>query len=281
MRPSTHVLRRLGLTAALLLGALGCAHTPKGGAAIEPEISTYEAEFQEQTISGVKLNFPWGVKNPTGKAITVNSVRYKLAIEGEPDFLGVLEPKVSVPAAGSVNQTFAVDAPLATTDVALTARQGKTSLRFGLTAVFTVAAESGPQDYEAEWFGDIFPPQRPTVTVEPQAARYGSSTSKVELTFTLVVNNPNPFVIPTEGLDYVIEIADIKALEGTVAQNQKLAANAEREFDLSKIVGDGSDKNLAQALANRSTFPYRFEGTLRAGTFTLKKVVEGEIAFAH
>ena len=281
MRCLPEIARVLGLAAALGLVGASCAHKQKTATVTEPEVLTFDVEFQDQGIAGAKLNFPWGVKNPTARPVTVTNIRYKLAIDGEPDLVGTADPKVGVPPQGSVNQPWVVEAPLATTDEALAARAGKTSLRFGMTATFSIAGESGSQDYEAEWYGDIFPPQKPTITVEPQAARYGSTTSKFELTFTIVVNNPNPFPIPTDGLDYIIEIADIKALEGTVAQNQKLAPSAEREFEVTKIVGEGGDKNLAQALAGRALFPYRFEGTLRAGSFTMKKTAEGEIAFAR
>ena len=262
-----------------MISGLGCAHKPKTAPAAEPEVLTYDVEFQEQWLSGAKLNFPWSVKNPTAKPVTVTGITFKLAIDGEPDFKGSVDPKISIPPQGSVNQPWVLEAPLATTDEALAARAGKTSLRFGMTATFTIASEAGSQDYEAEWYGDIFPPQKPTITVEPQAA-HGSTTSKFGITFTIVVNNPNPFPLPADGLDYLIEIADIKALEGTVAQNQKLSANADQEFEVTKMVGEGGDVNLAKALAGRALFPYHFEGTLRAGS-TMKKTAEGEIAFAR
>jgi LEA14-like dessication related protein len=284
VRYSPRISRSLGLATALtlVLGLAACAHTStKVAPVVEPEVLTFDVEFQEQGIAGAKLNFPWSVKNPTAKPIVVQSIRYKLAIEGEPDFIGSLEPKLPVPPQGSVSQPWVIEAPLATTEQALASREGKTALRFGMSATFTIQGNDGSQDYEGEWFGDIFPPQRPSIAVEPHAARFGNSSSKAELTFTLVVNNPNPFTLPTDGLDYTIDIADIRALEGTVAQNQKLAANAEQEFEIVKTVGDGADKSLAAALQGRALFPYRFEGTLRAGSFTLKKTVEGEIAFSR
>ncbi|MBI5509814.1 MAG: LEA type 2 family protein [Deltaproteobacteria bacterium] len=275
--------RALFVTLAATLGVT-CAHAPAAPTSTEPEITTYDVELGEQSVAGVKLIFPWSVRNPAAKTLSVTSIAYKLAVEGEPDVAGSAQPKVSVAPQGNVSDKLVLDAPLATTEAALSAHAGKTALRFNLSATFTLATESGPQDYEAEWFGDIFPPQKPEISVVPQAARYGSSASKVELTFTLVITNPNPFPLPVEGLDYVIEVADIKAFEGTVAQGERIAAGAERELEVSKVVGEGTskeDKSLALALQSRAAFPYRFEGNLRAGSFALKKTLEGQVGFAR
>lgn len=265
-----------------MLFALACAHTPaKQAVSTDPEVLTYDAELVEQRLDGAKLSFPYEIKNPALQPVTLTSLRHKLVIDDELEVTGQTAPTLAVAAQANINDKLTLEAALPATEEALSKREGKTNLRYHLYATFVITGPTGTEEYEAEWHGDLYPPQKPVLLVEPHAARYGSSAAKVELSFNLVINNPNPFPIPTEGLSYVLEVADLKLFEGLVAAGEKLAAGADREFELNKTVGDGmDDPNLAAAIKGRPTIPYRFEGTLKAGAFSMHKIIEGSIAFS-
>lgn len=267
---ATNTARLAGLVIlVVLVTRAGCAHTPRAEAGSAVELLTYDAEIAGQSLTAVFLRMPWEL---TGAEAKVDAIAWTLEITDEAAREGTVTP--AAPTSGDLM----IEGMLATTDEAFAAREGKDALLWNAAAVFTVSTPEVTEAYEATWHGEIYPPKRPSVAVDPHAARYGSTH---EFTFTLVVTNPNPFPIASDGLAYEIEIDGSEVAAGIVAQGLTLDHGTETQYEVEQQVGGGELDDLAKRIGGRKTIPYQVETKLAAGGLTLANTLTGEIEFAR
>lgn len=258
-------MKRLAVLVAVSVLGAGCAHTPKGDSAGGPEVVTYDAEISDQTLSAIFIGLPWELQGGS----KVESISWIMNIEGEPEQQGTATP--DSPTSG----TLLVEGALSTSDEAFEARKDKSALTYSILATFVVADS---EDFEADWHGEIFPSKRPEVAAKPQAARYGST---LEINFTLIITNPNPFTLASDSMDYKILLDGTELTAGTVAQATKLSNGSETQFDIQQQVGGGELPELAKKLKGKKIIPYQIDIVLKAGGLELATTLTGEIEFSR
>jgi LEA14-like dessication related protein len=260
----------------LIALAFGCAHAPEPAATAAAEVVTYDTEYGAQNLTGVNLRFPWELTNPTQGEARVETVSWTLTIEGEEAQTGTEEPGVIAAPGTSKKSKLVVDALMGTSPEAFEARKGKTASRYTLTATFTVATNDLTEDFEGEWTGDVFPSQAPVVSIKPQVARYGSTA---ELSFILVVMNPNPFDVVAGSLDYVIKVAEVEVAKGTVGEGALLGPGTETQFDISLTADRKNFPELIDKLKGDAV-AYSLDSKLRAVGLEFVNNLKDEINFS-
>lgn len=264
------------VTTAVATLVLACAGPQKAQRAVELDVLTYDARIVAEAIDAMRVAFPWELANPTGSAATVKRIEWQLTVEGNDAQTGVAEPDALADKGSSAKAELEVTIPFSTAAEALAARASKTTLPYTLKGAFTVATASGDEQFEAEWSGDVFAPKAPVVEVQAQAARYEQTA---ELTFQLVLKNPNNFAIRVSELGYRVTVESVEILSGAVAQNTEIPAAAETRYDLSRWVGREDLLELAKKLSTMKSFKYAVAPTLRVGETNFATPIEGELRF--
>ncbi|MEO0814446.1 MAG: hypothetical protein AAFY60_16420, partial [Myxococcota bacterium] len=188
------------LCCVLLLGAgTHCAApTPiqKTVAAPTLEMLTYEARVVNERLDSVTLEFPFEVESNTTGPVRVGMVKYTLKIEGEPQTVGAVSLTDAMSGPGQLRSRFTIRSPFPISREAF-ARRTQPLLPYTMDAVMEITSAAGLEEFEAQWSGEVFAPQRPTFTVMPQAARYDDS---LELKVAVTLGNPNSFALPVTSL---------------------------------------------------------------------------------
>lgn len=262
------------------LWVAACASAPEDKPTAEPELLTYDAEKVDHSLGQATFTFPWLLKNPTGSKVSVGKVSYDLELEDRPERIkGEVVLDADVPAGGESKGSFNVSIPFATTDEAFAQRAQKPALRFWVTATFAIAGPKGEEAYIGEYHGEVFGPQKPKVTMRAEAARY--EDVQYDLSFQVKINNPNPFPIPLEGLQYQLEVMGEQLSEGELASGVEMAPASELVFDIERNVGKDEHQELAKKLKGAQAIPYALKGTLKTQDgLTVNAPVTGELEFS-
>lgn len=256
-----------------LLVLSSCAGSQKNAAKGAVELFTEDARVVNVRMDTAELSFPYELTNNSQTDATLTKVEYTVTITGEPPHTQTLTPSAVVAAGQSLASTLTVSVPLATSDEAFLARESGETSRFSQTATFTFADGT---EYQAEWSGELFLPRRAKVSATAQAVRYENN---FELHFAMGIKNPNAFVLPVDGLSYVISIDGVEVQRGVVAERQKLQPSSELVFDITRAVGREDLIDLAKKLLPQKSISYQVEATLSAAGQTQSTPLTGTIDF--
>lgn len=276
MSQLTNLLWRVALVSSITASACGGAQK---ASTVEVELIAYDGEIEEQSLRAAVLVFPWELQNPTAKKAGVGSVEWTFALDDEEPISGKAVIDKEAPAAGYAAGTIRVELVTSTKAEAFAARKDKVALKYTMTATFEVQSRYGDETIEAEWFGEIFPPRRPEVTIKAEAGRYGDRN--YELSFEISIGNPNPFKIELGGLDYVLTVNDIEISKDLLARGKRVDPSSAIIFEIQRFIGRDDLPELANSLRGLDTIPYKLEGELKVGEIVIATPVTGEITFGR
>ena len=259
-----------------ILFCIGCASTGPSQAVPQVEIVT-KALKETPELNQLKVEIPWDFENPTGLPATVDAIAWTFEIEGQPSTTGI--EAIGQTIAPKTTDTFSTELaiPLASGEEALHSDTHNNLWRYRLTAVFQMKTQTGTEEIEAFWNGELFPPQPPKVSVYAEGARYNHGA--YELNFYVTIENPNSFGLHLGGVTYQLAVDGTEIHKGTLGTNRSMGPGAGLEFELSKTVGKQEYKDLAKRLRGRSAIPYLFDSNVAAAGLRFAKPIEGELNF--
>jgi hypothetical protein len=251
-----------------LLTVVACATTQAVPAAVLRARFT-AMETVRQELGAAMLSFPWAVEGLyVGES--VRAIEWRLQRAGMADVAGT--------SAATADQRLQVAMPFDTSPDGFAARRGNLVQRFTLATTFVVAAER-ERRVGANWNGELFAPQLPSISVEPSAGRYSSRV--VELDFALLISNDNPFAVRLGGFDYRIEVAGTEITHGRLAHGQELGAASGMQFDIARLVGDPDHQALARTLMAQKSFAYQIVGSIEIAGTAFPVQLDGELSFSQ
>jgi len=261
---------------AAILFCIGCASTSTSQATPQVEILTKSLK-ETPELNQLKVDLPWDLENPTGAPATVDAIAWSFEIEGQPTVSGV--EAIGQTIAPNTTDTFSTELviPIASGQDALHSDTQNSLWRYRLSAVFQMKTQSGTEEIEASWNGELFPPQPPKVSVYAEGARYNHGA--YELNFYVTVENPNSFGLHLGGITYQLAVDGTEIHKGTLGTNRSMGPGAGLEFELSKTVGKQQYQDLAKRLRGRSAIPYLFDSNVVAAGLQFSNPIEGELNF--
>ena len=258
---------------------VGCASTaPSQTKGPKAQIEIVTKPLQETPeLQGLKVELPWELQNPTAAAATVEAIAWTFQVGDQQPVKGVepiglrSEPKTSDA------YTTGFEIPLATNLESLHSENHNQLWKYRLTAVFQIKSHLGIEEIEAEWNGELFPPQPPKVSVYAEGARYSSGV--YELNFFVTIENPNSFELNLDGINYKLNVDGTEINTGTLGSKRSMQPGVGLEFELSKTVGAQEFKDLAKRLRGRTSIPYLFNSDVIVAGSSFPNRIEAEINF--
>jgi LEA14-like dessication related protein len=264
--------------AAVLASCASTGSKQSGASGPEVELFTETAKVAQHDLGRVVLTLPYQVKNPTAQRATVGGAKWRLEIEGEPVLTGTQAQNAEAGAGGATNGVLTLEAKLATSDQAFNARASKAELRFTVSATFDISQGGEVVPFEAEWHGGLYPPKKPEVTLQAEAARQVGKS--LEFNFIVGIANPNPFSVELGGFDYTLFVDQTEVSKDKLAQGHRLDTSSEIQFEVQRFVGREDLFDLAKKILPLSVIPYQLKGTLAFGEIELPVTINGEITFS-
>jgi LEA14-like dessication related protein len=218
------------LLVSLLAVSSGCALLREilREAFIAPAITAVRSEVVGADFEALRLRAIATVENRNPAALEVSSVVYWVDVKGERVAEGDLPGGMRLPARGTAEMVVPAEVPW---------KGGSELLRTlvlgdGEPIPYRIAARLGVETpvgrvlLPLEQDGSFTPPRRPKVTFVAAGGRVSSAGSEVLL--DLDVENPNPFPIPSWGLDLRATLAGRTALEVPPVVGEPLGAGAKK-----------------------------------------------------
>jgi hypothetical protein len=261
----------------LVLMAVACGGPQKkssGGV----EVLTDTATVVAQHLGSAVLALPYEIANRAGASATLDRVDWKVTLEGEPEQSGNVRLGQPIAAGASVAQALEIPVNVITSDEAFSRRAEASAQRFTVIGSFKIATPGGPEEFEAEWTGELFPSRRPSVPVQAQALR---SEGSAELHFILAVKNPNAFTLPIGFLKYVIEVEGSAVATGELARGNSVPAGSERQFDVTRFVGRDDLHDLAKRILKQQSVAYLVKTELETSGRTFTDSLSGAMNFGR
>lgn len=265
----------------LVAVALGCATATErpepaaSGPSPEIEMLTYDGRVVSERLDRVTLELPFAVQTPFEGTLSIGAVEYALTLEGEPDVHGVAALTEVLEGPGTVNGAFRVAARLPATDEAF-ARRTMALLPYTVDARIELSGPQGPLAFDAQWRGEVFAPKRPTLRVQPQAARYEEG---IDLTVVTTLSNPNGFPLRVKRVPYTVTIEGEIVVERELARLVTLAPRSEMRFDTQHRLDRSSHPVLLKKLKVASGFVYEASAALHLEELTVTLADEGRVGF--
>src|SRR5205823_2986643 len=105
-------------------------------------------------------------------------------------------------------------------------------------------------------------PRLPHVKMQAiDGARYAEN--EASLTFSLGVDNPNPFPIRLEGLDYKIAVAGKQLTDGVLGRGEKVEPSSTGVFEVQVAVNSDTFGSGVEKLIKTLKLPYEVTGELK------------------
>ncbi len=116
----------------------------------------------------------------------------------------------------------------------------------------------------------------PTVVVEGANLQSLSATGGT-INFSLAVNNPNAFVIKTDGLDYGLMINGIEVINGSLNNKINLPANGVQTMQLPVKFGFANIKELIPNILRSRKLDYTLGGSIHTMLLNLPFSKSGKL----
>lgn len=266
----------IGVTCWLVAAACATTHSSAqktSHAAGEDEdalnVLTYDARVSAQDLHHATLTFPLRIHNAAAHSTTLQRIDWQLLVEGDAAQQGTASFSDPVAAGQQLEKT--INLQINATAAGIRA--------YELQATVVCNTDNEAVAFAAEWQGKVLPSQAPTITVSPQAARYGTET--VELNFAIGIANPNSFPLPIDVLDYVITVQDTQISQGHIAQGDVIPAASTLSFDVSRTIDRRSMSQFIDQIRNKKQLAYTMTNELRTEGLVLTQPRHGSIDFAR
>jgi LEA14-like dessication related protein len=265
------------LTAAGVLAA--CASTPEGPVA--PEVRRAEVvkvEITEQSFTDFQGLIHVKLEAGQDQGLVLDAARWTLSIYGKQLADGRVELGQALPASGDVVKIPFL-APYAADDAGLAKVLEKPA---ALPGFFQGAIEAsvGPRKFEYEYSHTAFvrSPRVPKLQMYHVEAAKFRDLKEINLVFFIDIQNPNPFDIRFEGIDYDLLVEEQAIVQkGLAGVNARVPAGTAARVEIPVTLSEENFQDVMRLIKQNTTAPYRITGDARLGLGHIPFELEGPI----
>ena len=251
-----------------------------------PTVPTEEFSVVTQSLTSIDVKYTGSVEAGTD-AITVEKAAWEFVVDGTVKRSG--EAKLNVTAAAGQKTDFVLSETLEYVKdeeelKAMDARGGSLLLAMRGTLFLKIATPAdgekpaGTRSVERPFARsrEVRTPRLPHFKlIDFDAGRF--SDVEVQATFHLGVENPNPFQISLEGLDYTVQLAGKEVSRGTLGAGERVSPASTGVFDVTATMNEESHAKEAGKIVKGLVVSYVLNGTLRAKLYTEPLEKRGDI----
>ena len=265
------------LTAAGMLAA--CASTPEGPVAPEARrAEVLKVEITEQTFTDFSGVIHVQVDPGADLALVADAATFAVALKGERVAEGRIELGRPIPGGGEVLK-IPFQSRYASSDEALGALLEKpTSLPGFYQGV--IEASVGPRKIEYAFSHTAFvrSPRVPRLKMFHVEAAKFHEQKEINLVFFVDVENPNPFEIRFQGIDYDLTVEGLPIVEkGLAGVNAKVPPGSAARIEIPVTLNAENFKDVARLIKQPTSAAYRIDGDARLGLGHIPFELEGPI----
>ncbi|HEY3446668.1 MAG TPA: LEA type 2 family protein [Myxococcales bacterium] len=190
---------RLLLVLALALFATGCAFN-------KPTLRFKDARATEVDLEGATLQLTFALKNPNPIGFKLDTIRYKLEVEGKHVVSGQPPEGVTVAAQGSSDLVFPARIKFLDIVPTVDALLKKNKVNYRASGAVGIRTPIGPLELPMSYEGSFEVPKMPAFTFQPP--RLASiSFQGARIVFPVQIQNKNSFPLPLGGVSASFAIA--------------------------------------------------------------------------
>lgn len=261
--------------------AAGCGTTPAGPRIEhrEPRVDSLRIEFEKQELVALTPVLYAVLRNPTATAVKATRITYEVQVEGAPTTRGELALDATAPPGSEVPLTLQAKAvTIATSAEEIVRLADKRALEVLFQGMVTLVGEDGKtREVPFSRAAQARTPRLPVISMQQvQISRAGE---EIAITFSVGVDNPNPFEVPVAGLTCSLTVGGkIMSEPRTTARNDKLPRSASAVYDLPRIpLTLESFGPELPARVKAGDLDYAVSGELDLGTIKLPVQLTGPV----
>ncbi|MEW6750876.1 MAG: LEA type 2 family protein [Candidatus Latescibacterota bacterium] len=252
--------------AALLLPA-GCTLLQNAGQARKPRLSVQSVRITGLSFQQLDLVVDVGVDNPNPLPVRLAGLDWELRIADRSFLAGRQIQETQIDAAGRSTVSVPLILDYAQLQRAYQSLQGQDStayeLELGLDLQVPVL---GLQHLSLEHQGTV-PVLRPPRVEGARLQVRSLSLTGADLDLQLQVDNPNPFGLLLESVDYRLTVAGELWADGTRRQAVRVGGETTQLVAVPVSISFlGAGRSIYKALSGEEALPYELSGTLDLGT---------------
>jgi LEA14-like dessication related protein len=191
-------------SAALLAGCAGLNQLAQGGFQ-RPTLRFQGVAVASLDFDGATLAFDYRLVNRNGFGLTLERVRYGLALEGREVTRGEVAGGLHVPAAGEAPVRFTARLPFAEVPRILELVERGAPVAYTVAGAIGVSTPIGVVELPVQHSGTVDLPGLPAFRLAGVEVRLAGLTD-VEVDVHLSIHNPNPFPLPAGQLGYALSL---------------------------------------------------------------------------
>jgi LEA14-like dessication related protein len=223
----------------------------------KPTVNFERMDLGDMSLLDGTLNFYFKVHNPNAFSATLDRLTYQLAIDEKPFADGIVDQKIRIGANAEETVLLPVRVNFLDLFNSIAELAKKEAVAYDLTGAFTVMGVNIP--YRAD--GRVPIPKLPDISLQ-QVMVSDISLSGASLVFRLALENPNPFAIALDGLEYDVSLAKTSFATGVAKTATPIAANGKIDLDVEMEVKFLRMGQAAHRLISDKSTPYEINGVM-------------------
>ena len=263
------------LYALLLLPLVGCAHLQGLMPQEKPKLTFKTMHLRDIDFKQATLDFEFELANPYGVGIALETLEYKLEIDGKPFLQGKSAKPLNVAAKATspITLPYTVEF-LKVAQVLAEFFSKRDELPYTLQVAFGIKTPVGVVTLPGRTSGTFPLPKLPAVSMG--GVKLGKmGFTGAELVFELKVANKSSFPLRLKGGDYGVEIGGVSVASGrveipTLPGNQEATVRIPIQLQFLKL-----GMAVVNAIKSKQ-LPYRFSGALDLGLFKRNFTLSGQ-----
>ncbi len=262
---------RIVVAFALALLSTGCAFT-------KPTLSLKDARATEVDLEGATVQLTFALKNPNPIGFKLDSVRYKLEVEGSHVVSGQPPEGLFVPAQGSSDLVFPARFKFLEIVPTLDALLRKDKASYRASGAVGIRTPIGMLELPLSHEGSFEVPKLPAFTFQPPRLQ-SVSLQGARIVFPLHVQNKNSFPLPLGGISASFTIAGQSVGTVQTATPQYLAGSKGQVLEIPLDVNFlQAGFAVASAIQNRSA-QVQLKGALKSGKASIPINLNERLSF--
>jgi LEA14-like dessication related protein len=214
-------------------------------------------DLADMSLLGGTLNFHFNVHNPNAFSATLDRLTYQLAIDEKPFADGIVDQKIQLRA--NADETVLLPVKINFMDLfhSIAELTQKEAVAYDLKGMFTVMGVNIP--YHAG--GRVPIPKLPDISLK-QVMVSDLNLSGASLVFRFALENPNPFAIAVDSLEYEVSLAETSFATGIAKTATPIAANSGTDLDVEVGVNFFRMGQATHRLIKDKSTPYEIKGAM-------------------
>lgn len=223
----------------------------------KPTVSFERMDLADMSLLDGTLNFHFKVHNPNAFSATLDRFTYQLAIDEKPFADGIVDEKIRIGA--NADETVLLPVRVNFMDLfnSIAELTKKEAVTYNLTGIFTVMGVNIP--YHAD--GRVPIPKLPDISLK-QVMVSDMNLSGASLVFRFALENPNPFAIAVDGIEYGVSLAKTSFATGVAKIATPIAANSGTDLDVEMGVNFFRMGQAFHKLIKDKSTPYEINGAM-------------------